>query len=123
MLGSQRVKVLGIVLIINKIIICFSQVSHHSKYAIEKVREQSPFAKSIISQDFMSFVFFIFRLHVAYHCVYFSPWFESCVLKIIFTRGEEITVECELWIEDEKELEIGEALTDAAKLLRHNFTR
>lgn len=57
MLGSQRVKVLGIVLIINKMIICFSQVSHPSKYAIEKVREQSPFATSIISQDFMSFVF------------------------------------------------------------------
>lgn len=34
-----------------------SHIFEHSKYGTEKVREQSTFAKSIISQNFMSFVF------------------------------------------------------------------
>ena len=61
--------------------------------------------------------------YLVQHFVYFSPWFGSCALKAIFTREEEITIESKLWIEDKRELEIGETLTDAAKLLRCNFTR
>ena len=56
-LEIQTVKVFGIVLVINKMILCFSQVFEHFKYGIAKVREQAAFALHISSQDFMSFVF------------------------------------------------------------------
>lgn len=72
MLEIQTVKVFGKVLVINKIIMCFSQVFEHSKYGVEKVREQSTFAVNISAQDFMSFVF-LFLDHTWYITVYFSP--------------------------------------------------
>ena len=56
-LEIQTVKVLGIVLVINKMILCFSQVFEHFKYGIAKVREQAGFTLCISSQDFMSLVF------------------------------------------------------------------
>lgn len=69
MFEIQTVKIFGIVLVINKIIRFFSQVFEHSKYGIEKVREQSTFAVSISSLDFVSFVF-LFLDHTWYITVF-----------------------------------------------------
>lgn len=70
-LEIQIVMFLGIVLVIHKFIMYFSQVSERSKWGIEEVRKSS-FAVTISSQDFVSFVF-LFLVHTdASLCLFVS---------------------------------------------------
>lgn len=57
MLEIQTVKVSGIVLLINKMILCFSQVFEHFKYGTAKVREQAGFYFVHQFPRFYDFVF------------------------------------------------------------------
>lgn len=90
MLEIQEVKVLGIVLVINKIIICFAQVFEHFKYGIANVREQSAFALRISSEDFMSFVF-LFLDHAWYMTVLiFLQGLDHTSSKLYFLEGKRL---------------------------------
>lgn len=95
-----------------------SHIFKHSKYGIEKVREQSTFAKSIIYQDFTRFAF-LFLYYTWYIAVFlFLLGLDHVSLKPYLLEGKRLQLNVSCGSGMKRSRKIWKALTDAAELLR-----